>query len=133
MTQDFSSSIVLTYKNKVLLLSQDIDEKGTELSLWSFIGGKKRGTESHEQTVRRRVKYNTNLELKEIKCLQSKTRGRDYYYHGRLSDFEVNHIERREGERLEFYTLKEVDALTLSEKTQDFWKEFKDNVEELMV
>ena len=126
-----SSAIALTYKGKLLLLSPDIDAQGVEQSLWRFIGGIIKDPESSEQTIQRKVKYTTKLKLKNIQRLSS-ARRRAHFYHGELTDDDVNSIERREGERLEFYTLNELEKLTLTETTGEFLAEYKSTVEKLL-
>lgn len=133
MVHDVSSSVILTYKGKILLLSPDLDASGVSQHIWCLIGGKKVDGQSHEQTIYRKIKYTTKLELKNIRLLAPslhKDPGK-YFYHGELTDNDVNCIERREGERLEFYTLVELEKLTLTEATELLLEEYKNAVKEL--
>lgn len=134
MVSDFSSSVLLTYKGKILLSSPDLPIAGPKPQSWCLIGGKKPDEQSPEQTIQKRIKYITKLELKNINLLSPslhKNHG-EYFYYGQLSDSDVNSIERREGERLEFFTLIELEKLTLTEATEGLLSEYKNAVEELL-
>lgn len=108
-----TSSALLTYKGKILLQSPDLPSIGQQQHLWCLIGAGK-------------IKYTTRLELKN---LQKKN---EYFYHVELTDNDVNSIERRDGQKLEFYTLVELDKLTLSSETSVFILNNKNTVEELL-
>lgn len=127
-----SSSILLTYKGKILLLSSDFPT-GVRQNLWCLIGGQKSDVESFEQTIQRKIKYTTKLELKNI-CLLPQAPHKDKskcFYQGELTDKDVNSIERREGQRLEFFTLVEIEKLLLTEATQDILNEYKNAIAQL--
>lgn len=134
MVSDFSSSILLTYKGKILLSSPDLPVAGLKQQSWCLIGGKKPDEQSPEQTIQKRIKYITKLELKNINLLSPSLHENhgEYFYHGQLSDNDVNSIERREGERLEFFTLGELGKLSLTEATEGLLTEYKNAVEELL-
>ena len=91
-------------------------------------------TQSPERTINRRIKFLTNLELENIRLLSKpgKNDKDKYYYHSELTDHDVNFMERREGQRLEFYTLEELDNIILSSTTKLFVEENRDTVEELL-
>lgn len=128
-----SSSILLTYKGKLLLSSPDLNSSGIPQDSWSLIGGKKVEAESFEQAIRRKIKYATKLELKNIQPLTDAAGSSGKcFYHGELTDNDVNAIERREGERLEFFTLPEAEKLTLTEMTQEILTDYKNQLEELL-
>jgi len=130
---DFFSSIVLTYKGKMLLLSPDTPQISPSQYAWDLIGGRYTDTESSEQSIQRKIKHITKLDLKNIKLLASKLQNRnECIYHGELSDSDVNSMQRREGQRLEFYTLTELEKLTLSHAAAGLLAEYKEAVEELL-
>lgn len=135
MVHDFSfSCVLLTYKGKILLLSPDLDPNSLEQRSWCLIGGENVDAESFEQTIYRKIKYTTKLELKNIHLLSSSLhKNHDkYFYHGELTDNDVNLMERREGQRLEFFTLVELKKLSLTGATELFLAEYKNAVEELL-
>ena len=116
----------------MLLISPDIPSTSAPQYSWGLICGKKANAESAEQTILRKIKNTTKLELKNIKLLLSKQNSDDYIYHGELSDSDVNGMERREGERLEFYTMTELKKLTLAHNAEGLLSEYKETVEELL-
>ncbi len=83
--------------------------------------------------IHRKIKFTTKLELKKIQRLFSPvtTRGR-HFYHGELTDNDVNSMERRQGQRLEFYALRELGKLALTETTEGFLTEYRAAVEEIL-
>ena len=117
----------------MLLLSPDIPTSSVPQFSWGLICGRKTDLESSEQTIQRKIKHATKLDLKNIKLLTTKLLNKDeYIYHGELSDSDVNSMQRREGQRLEFYTLEELTKLPLSEPCEGFMEDYKETVEELL-
>ena len=121
----------------MLLLSPDMPTTGTPQHLWRLISGEKEDPESFEQAICRKIKHTTKLELTNIQLLSpaAHNKGRPYkgkhFYHGELTDNDVNSIERREGQRLEFFTLVELEKLTLTEATHGLLNEYRNAVEKL--
>ncbi len=100
--------------------------------LWRLISGEKEDPESFEQAICRRIKHTTKLELTNIQLLSSATHKKGkHFYHGELTDKDVNSIERREGQRLEFFTLSELEKLTLTSATEGLLNEYRNTVEKL--
>lgn len=136
------TSVILTYKGKILLLGADIigidkfDKYTREKigkNLWRFIAGKKTGRESFDQAMIRGIKYITKLELRNIKPLETSLKNKSkHFYHVELTDKEVNTMERREGQKLEFYTLMELRKMSLADTTAAFLEEYKYAVESLV-
>lgn len=135
MVHDFSSSsVLLTYKGKLLLLGRDLSPISAETNIWRFIGGEKIDNESFEETIYREIEYTTKLSLKSVQRLSSSRIKKDkQFYHGKLTDDNVNSIERREGQLLDFFTLPELEKLSLTETTRLFLAEYKNAVEELFL
>ena len=106
--------ILLTYKGKVLLMHKQNGVTDQEKHPWSFIGGIKQETESFEQTLTRRVRKEMGIKIENVEFV-SRSR-----YLARLTDDNVNRIERSENQLLDFFTLKEVKDLFLSRETADF-------------
>lgn len=116
------SIILLTYKGKVLLAHKDYILTTLNQEPWHFIFGVKEKNESFEETIQREVKKETSIQLGTIEFLGSLV-GEDekkYFYHTHLTDDNVNNITRRDGKILEFFSLKELDALSLSISTKLF-------------
>ena|SRR3972149_7178986 len=108
------SLILLTYKGKVLLMHKQNSVIDEEIHPWSFIGGIKKKEESFENALKRRVEAEMGIKIEEIEFVS------EFCYHARLTDDNVNKIKRAENQLLDFFTLKEVKKLYLSNPTQQF-------------
>lgn len=130
----FLSSVLLVYKGKVLLYSPDVDLSGTQKDNWSVIFITKANSDKLEDTISRKVKYVTQLTLNSIKplglSLQDKKRKPMYFQ--KLTDEHVNLIERREGQRLQFFTYNELNKIDLGEQTSNLFEEYKTEVRDLL-
>lgn len=109
------SIILLTYKGKVLLEHRDHVLETLKQNPWHFIVGQKEKNESSEETVYREVEKETSIQLKSIEFLgslvhQSK---RKYFYHTHLTDENVNNISCQQGKILGFFSLEELEKLSL--------------------
>lgn len=110
------SIILLTYKGKVLLMHKDYILATLDQNPWRFISGVKEKDESFEETIQREVEKETSIQLKTIELVEQDEK--KYFYHTNLTDDNVNNIVRRDGKILEFYSLKELDKLSLSLSTR---------------
>lgn len=81
---------------------------------WCFIGGVKGEAESFESAMKRRVESETGIEIEEVEVVS------ESYYHARLTDDNVNKIKREENQLLDFFTLKDLKKLFLSNTTAQF-------------
>lgn len=130
----FLSSVLLIYKGKVLLYSPDIDLSGLQKDNWSVIFITKTNSDKLEETISRKVKYVTQLSLNSIKPLVAglQDKNRKPLYFQKLTDEHVNLIERREGQRLQFFTYNELDKIDLGEQTSNLFEEYKTEVRDLL-
>lgn len=128
------SSIVLTYKGKILLFSLDLDQNGVQQDAWSFIGVKKVNDETFKEAICKKVKSITKLSLDSVELLNSSgfNNKKKHLYHKQLTDENVNKMERREGQRLQFFTLRELEKIALGEQTGMLLQEYKDEVKNLL-
>ncbi len=108
------ASILLTYKGKALLMYKSNSSIDEEKHPWCFIGGIKENKESFENAMSRRVEKETGIKIEKVEFVSESC------YHARLTDDNVNNIERAEGQLLDFFTLKEVKKLLLSSSTAQF-------------
>ena len=108
------SLILLTYKGKALLMYKTDSANDSEQHDWCFIGGEKGEDESFEEAMSRRVTIEASIELEEVEYLSKSC------YHARLTDDNVNNIKRDERQLLDFFTLREVQKLPLSQATKLF-------------
>ncbi|MBI2430606.1 MAG: NUDIX hydrolase [Candidatus Levybacteria bacterium] len=114
------SIILLTYKGKVLLMHKDYILATLGEDPWHFIFGVKEKNESFEETIKREVEKETGIQLKSVDFLSSLDDSveKKYFYHTHLTDDNVNNIVRRDGKILGFFSLKELDTLSLSLATK---------------
>lgn len=122
------SLILLTYKGKVLLLFHRKSPIDESIKAWRFIGTGKDQQKSFEESIRDEVERETGLKLNTVKLLSNiEHKDRIYYlYHGQLTDRDVNEIARKEGQLLEFFTLKEIEKLQLATTTKLFVSKHQD-------
>ncbi len=108
------SLILLTYKGKALLMHKQKSVIDEEKHPWSFIGGIKENKESFEHAMSRRVEKETGIKIENVEYVS------ELCYHARLTDDNVNRIQRAENQLLDFFTLKEIRQLFLSNLTVQF-------------
>ena len=114
---------------------RDYDLTSRLKKTWCMIGGKKENNESFEKTITRKIKEEMNIEVSTIKLLLiSPSENKDiYFYHGKLTDNNVNRIERAEGQELQFFNLKELDKLQLTASANLFFTQHRSAIEELLI
>lgn len=129
------SLILLTYKEKILLMIRDYVFNSGLQKIWCMIGGEKASNESFEKTIVRKIKEEMNIKIIDVKLLfVTPSHDKDtYFYHGKLTDNNVNLIERAEGQELQFFDLKELDKLQLASSTNLFFTQNRNRIEELLV
>lgn len=108
------SLILLTYKGKALLMHKQNSVIDKELHPWSFISGIKDKKETFEKAMCRRVEKETGIKIENIEFVSESC------YHARLTDDNVNKITRTENQLLDFFTLRELKKLLLSNATAQF-------------
>ncbi|MEK7573884.1 MAG: NUDIX domain-containing protein [Patescibacteria group bacterium] len=106
--------ILLTYKGKALLMNKSNSSIDREKHPWCFIGGVKGEAESFENAMKRRVETETGIAIKEVELISESC------YHARLTDDDVNRIKREENQLLDFFTIKDIRKLFLSNTTAQF-------------
>ncbi len=109
-----SGLILLTYKGKVLLMHKQKSVIDEEKHPWCFIGGIKRGKETFEDAIKRRVEEEAGIRIGNIEYIS-----KDCYY-ARLTDDNVNKIQRDENQLLDFFNPRELKTLYLSKSTEEF-------------
>lgn len=108
------SLILLTYKGKVLLMNKSNSVVDEEKHPWSFIVGIIKNRDSFENVMSRRVKKETGIEIEKVELVDESC------YVARLTDDNVNKIERAQNQLLNFFTLKELKKLFLTIPTRQF-------------
>ena len=108
------SLILLTYKGKVLLMHKQDSVIDEGKHPWCLIGGIKEKRESFENAMSRRVEKEMGIKIEKVEYVS------EFCYHARLTDDNVNKIQRAENQLLDFFTLGEVKKLFLSNTTAQF-------------
>lgn len=129
------SLILLTYKEKILLMIRNYVFNSGLQKTWCMIGGEKAQDESCEKTIIRKIKEEMNIKISDIKLLLvSSTENKNtYFYHGKLTDNNVNFIQRAEGQELQFFNLKELGKLQLAPPADYFFTQNKNIVQDSLV
>ncbi len=112
--------ILLTYKGKILLSHTSNSAIDQEKHPWRFLGGTKDKKESFEAAMQRLVKKEMGIKIDNIVAVK------EAYYHARLTDDNVNNIQRSDNQLFAFFSLKEAEKLFLSFPTQEFMEQYKD-------
>lgn len=103
---------VAVYKNKILLSTPDVPFQKSE---WDFTG---KVSFQEKTSVKRPFLENSSFEtLKFVK----------------LTDEHVNSLERGNGQRLEFYTLTEIEKLPLTRQASEVFFKFREEMQKLTV
>lgn len=112
------SSILLTYKGKILLMYKSNSSIDKEKHPWHLIGALKEKSESFKNAVVRRVEKEMGIKVDKVEFVSESC------YHARLTDHNVNNIKRAEGQLLNFFTLEETRKLLLSNTTQQLLSKY---------
>lgn len=108
------ASVLLTYKGKALLMNKSDGPMDTTKHAWTLIEGTPSKKELAEEEIARLIKREMGIKIEKIDHVEKS------FYHAQLTDDNVNNIDRAEGQLLDFFTLKELDNLTLSDTTSQF-------------
>ena len=108
------SLILLTYKGKILLMHKKSGVMDEEIHPWCLIGGVRQNKESHEAAMSRKVKEEMGIKIENVEFV-SKSR-----YFAALTDDNINNIQRGEFQLLDFFTLKDLQKLSLAASTKEF-------------
>lgn len=115
MDYKFSQNLILlTYKGKALLMHKQKGVLDPEEHPWSFIDAINEKGETLEKAMKRRVQKEMGIKIENIEFLSN------CYFHANLTDDNVNNIKRSEHQLLDFYSLKEIKKLFLSDSTSQF-------------
>jgi len=109
-----SGVILLTYKGKVLLMHKQESVIDEENHPWCFIEGFKEEKESFENALSRTVEEEAGIVIENVECVSESC------YHAKLTDDNVNNIQRGENQLLDFFNPKDLKKLLLSKTTQEF-------------
>ena len=127
------SRILLTYKGKVLLTFRESNPNALQNILWHFIGGMKQKDKSEEETITQLVERETSIKLVSVEFLSSESveNSIEHHYCAKLTDEDVNNMERGEGQLINFFTFSEIEKLPLSTSTKLFISKHRDFLENI--
>ena len=130
-----SCLILLTYKGKVLLLQQDDILHQFSNNEWHFIEKIKEKNKSIIETIIQEVERETNIKLDSVSFILSVLHNdrMENLFHARLTDKNVNNIQRAEGRVLSFFTVQELKKLKLRSSTQLILSEYNTLIENLPI
>ncbi|HLD01777.1 MAG TPA: NUDIX domain-containing protein [Patescibacteria group bacterium] len=127
------SVILLTYKGKILLITQNNNQLRPTQETWCFISGVKEDSQSFEEAIVRRVANLTHIELPQVELLSRWVyrERKKYFYRAQLTDKDVNNIFRDEWQAIDFFTAQEIGKMQLTNLTKIFMEKHKDLFQEL--
>jgi hypothetical protein len=94
---------------------------------WTFISGVKRKKESFEDALSRKVQAEMGIRIENVECASESC------YYARLTDDNVNNIQRGENQLLDFFSPKELNNLYLTHLTQEFISKHEDLIKDPIV
>lgn len=122
------SLIILTYKNKVLLRLHNTDplalsiQSNSKKNVWSFLSVSREKNKTLKSSIISKVERETGIKLDGATLLLDA--GTDAYnkhiFHASLNDDNVNSMHRVNGETLQFFAIKELTQLNLTDSTKSF-------------
>jgi len=121
------SLILISYKNKLLLSCEDLPFSESN---WGLLGEHIKWTTPLLKNAADIIRDTTKLDIKITHKISLNHEIAKYIFCIKLTDKNVNSIVRPEGQRLEFYTLRETENLNISAYSGDIlssnYKEIKD-------
>ncbi|HRN95856.1 MAG TPA: NUDIX hydrolase [Candidatus Levybacteria bacterium] len=121
-------NIILTYKGKVLVMHTENNPLLLNEVVWRFIGRNREKGKSMEETILREVEKQTGIKLSHIEFLSTIQEDtiQKHFYHGRLTDTNVNNMNRDRGQTIQFYSMRELEKIPLSSSTKKFISQHHD-------
>jgi ADP-ribose pyrophosphatase YjhB (NUDIX family) len=115
-------NIILTYKGKVLVMHTENNPLLLNEVVWRFIGRNREKGKSMEETILREVEKQTGIKLSHVEFLSTieEDDTQKHFYHGRLTDSNVNNMNRDQGQTIQFYSMRELEKIPLTPATKKF-------------
>ncbi len=128
---DFTS-ILLTYKGKVLLTFRESTPNIINNAIWHFIGGIKQKNKSEKETITKIIEKETGIKLTSVEFLlkQDIENITEHFYGAKLTDQDVNNMQRGEGQLINFYSISELKNLSLAPSTKHFISKYPELLED---
>lgn len=120
--------IILTYKGKILIMHTENNPLLLNEVVWRFIGRNKEKGKSMEETILREVDRQIGIKLPKVEFLSTikDDLTQKHFYHGKLTDTQVNNMDREKGQTIQFYSLRELEKIPLSPTTRNFINQHSD-------
>lgn len=125
--------ILLTYKGKVLLLSEENSLDALPCNPWKFIEKYTKGKYAKEELIREVLKE-AKIKISNVTPIfhPDATMLHEKVYYADLSDIHVNNIQRKDTSLLQFYSLKELQKLNLQDSSKHIFVKYRSVFEELL-
>ncbi|MBI4080678.1 MAG: hypothetical protein HY430_02800 [Candidatus Levybacteria bacterium] len=117
----------MTYKRKILLNRQEDNPTIASKNNWTFF----EKVNGNENTIMRMVEKETSIILPSVKLLLSVFDSfvKKDFYHAELTDKDVNQLVRPEGRELQFFSMREVDLLSLDMLSKNLFQHCRSKIE----
>jgi len=123
-----NSSIILTYKNKILLFSKEVILNPSE-NKWDFFRVTNNKKSKLIDALKKEMNLSSNVNNQELPLIPlAGEEDSSSVFYTRMTDENVNSISRKKGWRLEFYRIDELDKITLSDDASSIFEEYKDQI-----
>lgn len=123
-----NASIILTYKNKILLFSKEVILNPSE-NKWDFFRIANNKKSKLVDALKKEMNLSSNVKNQELPLIPLAGQiDNSRVFYARMTDENVNSISRKKGWRLEFYRIDELDKITLSDDASSIFTEYKDQI-----
>lgn len=115
-----TSHALILYRGKFLLILRDNKPNIPYPNLWAPLGGNSFANELPEETLKRELKEEANLEIKDFTYLGDMQLD-SHLFLVKISGKNFKEIKKgQEGQKLEFFNFKELQKLNLATKFKNF-------------
>ena len=131
-----AANALVIYNRKILLLLRDNIPKLTDPNCWSLIGGQVEPGEDFDTALKRELMEEINVvpkNLQKLGRLVLPDGSKRMFYLARLTAEEVKQIKLgNEGQRLEFFSSKEMEKLALGKYSARYYAAYKDYLHQII-
>jgi hypothetical protein len=122
--------VILTYKRKLLLKRRDNCSPTANENQWTFFGNSDGKREISKSSLMREMENEMHISISLANLITEKDNAMfNNWYVAGLTDKDVNEIKRRDGQELEFYSIREVEKLSLADSSKMLFSEQKALIE----
>lgn len=129
-----SCSILLTYKDKVLLLQKDDVLNTLSDNTWHFIERLFKQNASVKKAIIQEVEQKIKIKLQDVNLLMADSSDEEeFFFHAMLTDNQVDIIERKEGSIHQFFSVSELSKIKLKDSTKRLLLEYASSFKKLQM